>query len=261
MDENRQRSRTQSFHPRSGLKGSGALDGTGLESCMAQGETKALQLLIIDPSPLRRACMTVALESSGLKVMSLATLDDRPPQCEADVILFQAGDTPEEAASLTEQIARAARRWQDVAVLVIADHNDQRLMLSAIAAGAHGVLTSNISVPRIQEALALLNDGLSIYPVAVSKAIQTRLKIQAGPSGDTSDRVRTAMDQLATLTRRQRDVLELLAQGASNKDIANRLQISESTVKVHVRAIMALKGASNRTQIVAHLLNGGDLGD
>ena len=221
-----------------------------------KGEIEPLQLLIIDPSALRRACMAVALESAGLKVTSLAALDDQPPQCDADVILLQVGDTQEETSSLPEQIARAMRQWQQAAVLVIADHHDQRLMLSAIAAGANGVLTSDISLPRIQDALALLNEGLSIYPAALGRVIRARLMAQPTPPADSADRIRVAVDQLAALTKRQRDVLELLAQGASNKDIANRLSISESTVKVHVRAIMALKGASNRTQIVAHLLKG-----
>lgn len=223
-----------------------------------KGDTGPLQLLIIDPSALRRACMAVALESSGLQVKSIGTLDERPPLCEADIILFQVSDSPEEAALLTKQIAAAKRVWPTVTILVVADHSDQRLMLSAVSAGAHGVLTSDISLPRIQEALALLADGLSIYPASLGRMIQTRLRSPAETPGESGDRIKAAVDQLATLTKRQRDVLELLAKGASNKDIANRLQISESTVKVHVRAIMALNGASNRTQIVAHLLNRGD---
>ncbi|EQB05467.1 hypothetical protein L288_12540 [Sphingobium quisquiliarum P25] len=235
------------------------MESIGLETQEVRDETGPLRLLIVDPSALRRACMAVALESAGLKVTSLASMGDRSLECEADVILFQAGDGPDDAESMTEQIASAVQSCPGAAILVIADHHDQRLMLSAVAAGAHGVLTSNISLPRIQEALALLSDGLSIFPASVGKMIQTRLNLYASAGGGSNDRVRAAVDQLAALTRRQRDVLELLAQGASNKDIANRLNISESTVKVHVRAIMALKGASNRTQIVAHLLKGGDL--
>lgn len=215
-----------------------------------------MRLLIIDASPLRRACMTVALETLRLKVVSLAHLSAIDPRDLPDIILFQTGDAEREATILPGQIGEAKRLWPDRPVLVIADHGNEQLMLSAIAAGAQGLLRSTTSVPRIQHALSLLEGGLALYPAMLAPHIQRRLAMPGHTMEEVQNRIRVAVDRVTPLTRRQRDVLRLLAQGASNKDIASTLQISESTVKVHVRAIMALKGASNRTQIVAHLLDG-----
>ena len=215
-----------------------------------------MRLLIIDASPLRRACMAVALETPRLKVVSLAHLTAIDPRDLPDIVLFQTGDSDREAAMLPGQIGEAARLWPDRPVLVIADHGNEQLMLTAIAAGAQGLLRSTTSVPRMQHALSLLEGGLAIYPAMLAPHIRRRLAAPGHALEEVQNRIRQAVDRVAPLTRRQRDVLRLLAQGASNKDIAASLQISESTVKVHVRAIMALKGASNRTQIVAHLLDG-----
>lgn len=218
------------------------------------------QLLIIDASPLRRACMAVALEAEKLNVVSRPELDGdvadllaRPP----DAILLQSGDSTGEAAALPAQVERAAHLWPMAPTLVIADHGDDELMLAALGAGAQAVLPSTISVARIHHALSLLRAGMAVYPAALAQLARRRSQAAGLPADEhLRERVRLAVDQLTPLTRRQRDVLRLLALGASNKDIASSLQISESTVKVHVRAIMALKGASNRTQIVAHLLKG-----
>ena len=214
-----------------------------------------MRLLIIDASPLRRACMTVALETSRLKVVSQPGLTAIDPRDLPDIILFQTGDSDQEAAMLPGQIGEAARLWPDRPVLVIADHGNEQLMLSAIAAGAQGLLRSTLSVARVQHALSLIEGGLAIYPAMLAPHIQQRSAAPGDGLQEMQKRIGLAVDRVAPLTRRQRDVLRLLAQGASNKDIATSLRISESTVKVHVRAIMTLKGASNRTQIVAHLLD------
>lgn len=203
--------------------------------------------------------MAVALEADRLHVISLQGLEEDLPDIlphRPDIILLQTGDSLAEAASLPVQLARAAKLWPDAPLLVIADHGDDQLMLTAVTAGAQAVLPSTTSVPRIHQTLALIRSGLAIYPATLARLAQRRVPSGVSADEDVRERIRLAVDQLTPLTRRQRDVLRLLALGASNKDIASSLQISESTVKVHVRAIMALKGASNRTQIVAHLLKG-----
>ena len=213
-----------------------------------------LRLLIIDGSPLRRACIAVALDTPDNQILPRTGLD---PSGEApDIILFQTGDSEAESVALPLQIGEAKRIWPHAAILVIADHGNDALMLAAFAAGAQGVLRSSTGIATMQRALGLLKDGLALYPASLALTMQARSGLAR--QDDSDERVALAVDRFKLLTKRQRDVLRLLAQGASNKDIAQRLNISESTVKVHVRAIMAVNGASNRTQIVAHLLKGGD---
>lgn len=223
------------------------------ESVIVEEDDPRLNLLILDGSPLRRACIAIALDTARIRVLQQSSLDQPAAADPPDVILFQTGDSELESAALPLHIGQARQLWPAAAVLVIADHNDETLMRAAIAAGAQGLLRSSTGIATMQHVLLLLKDGLAIYPAALAALLQARASADSA-----QERVTLAVDRYKLLTKRQRDVLRLLAQGASNKDIAQRLNISESTVKVHVRAIMAVNGASNRTQIVAHLLKGGD---
>ena len=229
------------------------------ESMTVEEDGLPLSLLIVDDSPLRRACIAAALDPARFRVVPQSGLDRPEPGEAPDIILFQTGDSEREATTLPLQIAEAQRQWPGTPILVMADH--EPLMLEALTAGAQGLLLSSTDIGSMQRALVLLKHGLAVYPASLAAAMQARLQSPGG-AARMGERLSLAVDQFALLTKRQRDVLRLLAQGASNKDIAQRLQISESTVKVHVRAIMAVNGASNRTQIVAHLLKGGhDDGD
>ena len=129
------------------------------------------------------------------------------------------------------------------------------MLKPAFAAGAPGVLLSSTGIVTMNGVLSLFKEGITVYPAAIPAALHLR---PPDKTDGLTERIALAVDRFKLLTKRQRDVLRLLAQGASNKDIAHRLNISESTVKVHVRAIMTANGASNRTQIVAHLLKGDD---
>lgn len=225
------------------------------ESLIVKEDAPRLNLLILDGSPLRRACIAVALETAGTRIVQQSSLDQPASGEPPDIILFQTGDSELESTALPLHIAQAKRLWPTAAVLVIADHGNEALMQTAVAAGAQALLPSSTGIVTMQRVLFLLKEGLAVYPVPLAAALRSR---QPGAPDGLNERIALAVDKFKLLTKRQRDVLRLLAQGASNKDIAQRLNISESTVKVHVRAIMAVNGASNRTQIVAHLLKGGD---
>ncbi|WP_313804113.1 response regulator transcription factor [Sphingobium sp.] len=225
------------------------------ESVTVKEDISRLSLLILDGSPLRRACIAVALETAGTRILQQSSLGLSEGAEKPDIILFQTGDSDQESAALPSQIGQAKQLWPAAAILVIADHGNEALMQAAVTAGADGLLRSSTGIATMQRVLLLLSEGLAVYPAPLAARMQARLP---GTPDGVSERVALAVDRFKLLTKRQRDVLRLLAQGASNKDIAQRLNISESTVKVHVRAIMAVNGASNRTQIVAHLLKGGD---
>ena len=225
------------------------------EGVMVKEDAPDLTLLILDGSPLRRACIAVALEAAGIRILQQSSLDALEAHEPPDIVLFQTGESELENAALPLQITQAKQLWPTAAILVIADHGNEALMQAAIAAGAQALLHSSTGIITMQRVLSLLREGLSVYPAAIAAPLHMR---RPDTTDGLTERIALAVDRFKLLTKRQRDVLRLLAQGASNKDIAQRLNISESTVKVHVRAIMAVNGASNRTQIVAHLLKGDD---
>jgi DNA-binding NarL/FixJ family response regulator len=211
-----------------------------------------ISVLVIDPSSFSRACTVAGLKSTAEFVIeACAAVAGCGPDIEPDLILFQSTEVGAAGSVLTSELTLALRRWPGAAALVVADHIGLEEMLATIRSGARGLLTSTTSVDCTRSAIRLLINGIGVYPAELAAFLHgVSPETAASGAGDTP----FESNRLNTLTKRQQDVLHLLAAGSSNRAIAERLQISESTVKVHIRAIMALNGASNRTQIVAHFL-------
>lgn len=121
--------------------------------------------------------------------------------------------------------------------------------LAALRDGARGVVPPDASAAIVAAAAAALAAGLAVLP----PALLARLVMQAGSAfGNATDPVRTvAPEATASLTRREREVLALLAAGASNKVVARRLGLSFHTAKAHVAAVLQKLGASSRADAVA----------
>ena len=212
-----------------------------------------IKVLIVDESDFRRACMVAGLESSPeLAIESCAGVADCDAASSPNLILFQISAPAKDLPKLSVQLALASMRWPKAATLVVSDHISGAEIGAAIRAGAQGVLASDASVECIRCAIMLLVNEIGVYPLALADL----LRPEASETGaaPTVPALPVEWGRLTTLTKRQSEVVQLLALGFSNRAIAERLNISESTVKVHLRAIMAQNGASNRTQVVAHFL-------
>lgn len=215
-------------------------------------------VLVIDPSDFGRTCTVAGLEATpGLSVRACASVGVHEGNLAPDVVLFQISDPAAVGNDLKEQIVLASRRWPSASTLVVAEYSDATVMIAMIKAGAHGLLTSAASLDSIRSAILLLVDGIGVYPSALTTLLRREIQDVEPPSNGHAPSAFDAA-RIHTLTKRQQEVLNLLALGCSNKVIAQELMISESTVKVHIRAIMAQNGTSNRTQIVAHFLKNSD---
>jgi DNA-binding NarL/FixJ family response regulator len=128
-------------------------------------------------------------------------------------------------------------------LVVVASESDRATVLAALSAGVHGYVTKDMSAKDIAEAFRLVLAGHIFVPKCLSD-------IQI-PDSEEKFSVRFQRDKLLTL--RQRDVMKHLRNGASNKEIARALGISESTVKVHMAAAFRLLGVHNRVSAVTAL--------
>jgi DNA-binding NarL/FixJ family response regulator len=127
------------------------------------------------------------------------------------------------------------------AVLVLTSFSERGRLARAIGAGAAGVLNKSADVATILDAIRRLDRGERlIAPDEAAAAI--RITQTAG-----LDRQRE-LELLDTLTPREREILEVLAEGLADKEIAARLSVSTATVRTHVNAILAKTGARSRTQ-------------
>ena len=121
-------------------------------------------------------------------------------------------------------------------VIVLTSFLDDERLLPSIQAGAAGYLLKNSEPAELVRAIRAAHGGETIIdPTVASRLVQA-----------IADGRRSAADQ--ALTRREREVLELIARGRSNKRIAFELGISEKTVKTHVGHVLAKLGVSDRTQ-------------
>jgi len=152
---------------------------------------------------------------------------------EFDVILLAGSTCAHIGLSDIALLAATAPRTP---ILVAAECDDPERAHTILRVGARGFLPTSHSLKVLMGALERVRAGGSYVPLALTEAT---------PSEPAERAERTPWREL---TRRQRDVLELIAEGKSNKLIADALNMSESTVKAHVKQIIRRLKVANRTQ-------------
>ncbi len=139
-------------------------------------------------------------------------------------------------------VATIRARAPEIPVVVLAESGDRSSAIRALDAGAAGFLPKSLPVNVLMSALRLVLAGGSYAP----PALLTGPSLNASAAGGASQ---FSGSELATmLTTRQLDVLSCLGQGRSNREIADQLGLSESTVKVHVNQILKTLQVKNRSQ-------------
>src|SRR5690606_26491926 len=128
----------------------------------------------------------------------------------------------------------------DVPVLIFTAFDTDERILAAVQAGAQGYLLKGAPRDEVFNAIRVVHSGGSLLqPVVASKLLRQMTQ------------EREAASEFEELTPRELEVLQLLAQGLQNKEIASQLVISERTVKFHVSSILGKLDAGNRTEAVA----------
>ena len=181
----------------------------------------------------------VGLASDGTEAVRLAEAH-RP-----DVILMDLRMPGVDGAAATAQVRQ---RLPGTQVLVLTTYADEAAILAALRAGALGYLTKDASAEQIEAAVRAVHAGQTHLDPAVQARLVATVTGQApGPATDPAGR---AGPPPAGLTSREAEVLNLLASGLSNTEIAQRLFLSNATVKTHINRIFAKTGARDRAQAV-----------
>ena len=146
----------------------------------------------------------------------------------------------------------ATRRIQeeapDVKVLVNTVSEKEKDLVDALKAGARGYLLKDEDPEQIVQAINYVARGGTIVSPTMAAKLLKEFKAQQSKAAGEHD---------SSLSRREREVLGLVAQGANNKQIASELFISENTVKTHLRNIMERLHVAKRTQAVAYAIRSG----
>jgi DNA-binding NarL/FixJ family response regulator len=134
-----------------------------------------------------------------------------------------------------------------VAVVILTTYSDDASVLAALRAGARSYLTKDADSSDIARALHAAARGLSVLDPAVQAALLSATS--ATPAAAEPQPVRELPDGL---TPREAEILVLIAQGASNSDIADRLVVSSHTVKSHINRIFAKTGSRDRSAAILY---------
>jgi len=201
-----------------------------------------IRVFIVAASPLARAGLENLLAARGVQVVASGGTVDALAEMLADVapdvVLVDSSGEPIEA--LLESLT-ASGLASDVSVVLLGDGMTAAASSEALRAGIRAALPGDISPEQLVAALQAVASGLIVlHPAHAGEAL---------PAGLAAPR---APDELAeSLTRREAEVLQMLAAGLSNKEIASRLGISDHTVKFHVASILGKLGAGSRTEAVS----------
>jgi len=202
-----------------------------------------IRIFIVAPSSLARSGLENLLARRDVKVVGaapdIASLEDHLADSKADVVLIDAsGERP---ASILEPL-KSSEIASEIAVVVLADWAASDSLADALRAGVRAVLPADVSADQIFATVQAAVAGLVIlHPQEVNEAFPAATTSLSRPPAELPE----------PLTRRETEVLQMLASGLANKEIAARLNISEHTVKFHVASVLGKLGASGRTEAVA----------
>jgi DNA-binding NarL/FixJ family response regulator len=159
-----------------------------------------------------------------------------------DVLLLDLVMPGPSGVQVIEQLATTA---PDVRVLVLTIYADDEHVFPALRAGAYGYLLKESGSNELIQGIRDVADGRSpLDPAVAGRVLRRMAQTPPVPASDA-------------LTKREQDVLALVAEGLSNKAIAARLSLSERTVRSHVSTILTKLGLSSRTEAALHALRSG----
>ncbi len=201
--------------------------------------SEPIRVLIVDDHAVVREGLRTFLElQDGIEIAGEAAdgheAVTRAVALEPDVILMDLmmprGDGVTAMRALRARVPRSR-------VIVLTSFSDEQRLMPALEAGAHGYLLKDAEPSELARAVRAAHAGEAVIDPTVAQRLLSTL---AGP--------RPAAAGGKSLTPREREVLEWIAVGASNKRIALELGIAQKTVKTHVGHVLAKLGVSDRTQ-------------
>jgi two-component system, NarL family, response regulator YdfI len=201
-----------------------------------------IRVFIVAASPVARSGLQNLLSARRVHIVGSAShmdaLDDQLSDLAIDVVLVDVAT--EQPGSLSAALIDSGLA-DEVAIIVLADSPSPGWSAEVLRAGARAVLPNDLGPDSLVAALQAVAAGLIVMHPAEVDALLPSATSASRPLSDLAE----------PLTRREREVLQMLAGGLGNKEIASRLAISDHTVKFHVASILGKLGAATRTEAVS----------
>lgn len=207
--------------------------------------TREISVLIADGQALLRAAFRVLLESElGITIAGEATSGDEAValarRTHPDVVLIDASLPGLDAVETTRKIADLPR----TRAVILASSPGDESVFACLRAGASGFLVKDSEPAELVDAVRVVARG----DAALSPSVTRQLILRFASETDVRQ---VAPDGLEELTKREREVMALAAQGLSNTELAERLTMRPATAKTHINRAMTKLRARDRAQLVA----------
>ena len=207
---------------------------------IARSASGAVAIAGVEPSYCRRLLQSLRAGNGSRPISAINAGEDLPKQLAASmpsVILFDLGATPDaKGLSIVSALSAVAK------TIVLAGTDDDALAVQALKAGAAGFCPRDTPTDLLRRAVQLVEAG----EIWVGRRVMVRLIEELALR---TAALTPAIAGAEQLTPRERELVSLVAAGASNKDIATRLTISIKTVKTHLTSVFKKLGLSTRLEL------------
>lgn len=208
-------------------------------------DIRHVALVADDDEFFRMAISSILLERIGVaEVVEVGSLDEAMERLgERSDITVALFDLAMPGMHGPANIGAVRETFPDILTAVVSASRRRQDILTTLDAGAHGYVPKGMGVEDLTHALKAILEGTIYVPPLLA---QVSPEDHDGAGSYFGAERRSAPDVLSRLTPRQRDVLELLVKGQSNKEIARTLDLGEGTVKIHLAALFRNLGVRNR---------------
>ncbi len=200
-----------------------------------------IRIAVVESDPLRFVGFRALFDSEPDFELNAATLQEITSERNIDLVLLGSRT----GQNLFDQMASLKAARPDLKIIVTGSGMDEETILKAIAAGAKGYVDEAAPAAEFVQAIRIVNQGSVWAPRRVLSMFIERVTTSPGrifPAGRV------------TFTDREKEVLEMLVVGRSNKEIGAALGIEERTVKAHVAKLMRKVGVQNRIALSVHAI-------
>lgn len=210
----------------------------------------AINVFLIDANKLFREGMKRLFEGTPFNVVGEAGslregLSALNTGTNPDLILI---DLPSGADEEVDAMRTLRENHPSIRIVILTNDLETRRLSAALGAGAGGYLLKDIACEALMQSLKLVMMGEKVFPTHLAELLV---------NGRTEDMGAELPTRRKGLSQREVQILRCLLNGNSNKMIANHLNITEATVKVHLKSLLRKINASNRTQAAIWALNNG----
>ena len=210
----------------------------------------SIGILLVDDEPLLRLGFRLVLESQpDMRVVGEAgdgsTAIRQTAELDPDVVLMDVRMPGVDGIDATRRIVREHGRSR---VLILTTFDLDEYAFAGLRAGASGFLLKNVPPEDLLSAIRAVASGDAVVAPSVTRRLLDAMADRLpDPRGSTATGADTRLDRL---TEREREVMLTVAQGLSNAEIAERLSVSEATVKTHVGRVLSKLNLRDRVQAV-----------